>query len=284
VDRNLNHPGIAVKLYLVPGNAEFMKKILKCIYSILPYGMQTWSSRLHYLRLVSISTIQQEPELNILSTLLGLGDVAVDVGANIGIYTKHLSGFVGNKGKVICIEPFKDTFTQLLFNIKMLRLKNVQAFHVAASSVSGEAKLNIPLTSLGLPNIYQASLLPQIPKDCQYAVANVKTITLDSLLNKFPVVNFIKIDVEGHEFDVLNGATEVLAKHKPTLLVEISGVSDGLSKEAEASINFLRDQGYRPFYVSGKGLDNWTRPIGVANIFFIHPAGLHKSILSALPL
>src|SRR5205823_14575816 len=125
----------------------------------------------------------------------------IDIGANIGRYTKHLSKF---SKRVIAIEPTPFTFTVLENTIKKLGLANVEAKCCALSDHIGTG-------TMAGPNIYEAHL---------EAGNDVPVRTIDSILTGDERVDFIKCDVEGHELQVVRGSLETIKNFHPAWLIE----------------------------------------------------------------
>jgi FkbM family methyltransferase len=158
------------------------------------------------------------------------GGIVVDVGAHYGRYTLIAAKRIGPKGKVIAIEADPKNFEMLNKNIKLNELskENVIALNYAASSIKSTVKLSIPDKKQG-QTIYSSIISSRAPTE---KFIEVNANTLDNLLheNKIPVeqVNWIKIDVEGAELEVLKGATNILSKSKDiSLLIEIHNIENG---------------------------------------------------------
>jgi FkbM family methyltransferase len=158
------------------------------------------------------------------------GGIVVDVGAHYGRYTLIAAKRIGPKGKVISIEADPNNFDMLNNNIKLNELskENVIALNYAVSSIKSIVKLSIPDKKPG-QTIYNSIISNRAPTK---KFIEVNANTLDNILqeNKIPVehVNWIKIDVEGAELEVLKGATNVLSKSKDiSLLIEIHDVGNG---------------------------------------------------------
>jgi FkbM family methyltransferase len=155
------------------------------------------------------------------------GDIVVDIGANIGRYTIISSKRVGTNGKVVAIEAHPGNFEMLNRNIKLNRLTNVIPLNYAAYSKETKIKLYVPDEESGY-TIYH-TLMERTGKK----FVEVDAITLDYLLLQLNgireevegvEVNWIKIDVEGAEFEVLKGAANILSKSKDiALLIEVHG-------------------------------------------------------------
>ena len=159
--------------------------------------------------------ITDEPEYVLLSSFLSEGDWAIDIGANIGHYTKGMSDLVGARGRVIAFEPVADTFALLAANARNYRYQNVTLLNAAASDKTGITGISVPRLTNGLNNYYEATVVSNgdgLP---------VMTLALDSL--ELPAaVRLVKIDAEGHELSVLKGMRQLIARDKPVLIVEVS--------------------------------------------------------------
>lgn len=142
-----------------------------------------------------------------------LGSVVVDIGAHIGTHTLTMSRCTGPTGKLIAFEPQPKIFSELVINMALNHVTNVDYFWGA----SGKENKQIELSPLNLGN--EASTGFSAGGTGNF----VSMIPLDSL--NLTNVSFIKIDVEGMEADVLEGATQTILKNKPIMLIEICGGS-----------------------------------------------------------
>ncbi|MEO0983582.1 MAG: FkbM family methyltransferase [Pseudomonadota bacterium] len=150
-----------------------------------------------------------ETELRLLP-LLAKGGVAVDVGANKGVYTYFLSRLCD---RVVAFEPNP----RLAGTIGAYGLKNVEIRTKALSDVEGDATLHIPLSRAGRLQNNIASL-EHADGDSEAVAVPVSSLDAERLTD----VSFVKIDVEGHELSVLRGAEQTLRRDRPTLLVEVT--------------------------------------------------------------
>jgi FkbM family methyltransferase len=143
--------------------------------------------------------------------------IVIDVGVHIGKYTVLASKLLGNKGKVICVEPSKENFEILQMNIALNKLENVLALNIAISNFSKKnVKIYKPLRESG------RCTLKNIP-NATYELVNY--INLDHLLIRLKIskIDLIKIDVEGEEVNVIKGFKRYLASHKvESLIIEIN--------------------------------------------------------------
>lgn len=161
------------------------------------------------------------------------GDMVVDVGAHIGPYTIIASKRVGSNGKVVAIEADPGNFDLLSRNIQLNRLSNVLALNYAAYSEEKKIKLYLPSSGEDSSSYTKYNtIMSDRARDDEESV-EVSANTLDYLLLsknmiKQEEVNWIKIDVEGAEYEVLKGAKDILSKSSNiTLLIEIHNLSAG---------------------------------------------------------
>jgi FkbM family methyltransferase len=174
------------------------------------------------------------------------GDIVVDVGAHIGKYTIIASKMVGSKGKVIAIEAHPANYDILKRNIVINKLSNVIALNYAVHSTEMLVKLYEPGQEEGF-TIYNTIMTDRISLNNQKYI-EVKANRLDSLLleNGIKEVNWIKIDVEGAEFEVLKGAITILSSSKDiSLLIEIHNVGANNKTFYEPIIRLLESKNYK---------------------------------------
>lgn len=137
-----------------------------------------------------------------LTRLAAPGELAVDVGANIGYMTRVLAQRVGSRGQVMAFEPHPEIFSELTWNTVGEPIMLSQA---AVSDRSGTAKLRIPANFAGNRGI--ASL----EAGCDaYDEVKVPIVTLDSTFASDVKIGVMKIDIEGHELSALRGADRML--------------------------------------------------------------------------
>lgn len=231
--------------------------------------------KLYYLyRLKSYSEdsriLNKEPELSIISHLIKPGDRAIDIGANFGFYTLFLSKFVGKYGYVYSIEPIPLTFEILLNNVTKLVLNNVRTFNCAISDKNNYAIMEIPKYSSGGENFYQARIVGNARHDSSLRQFAVDLKSLDSLLGHLTEhIAFIKIDVEGHELQVINGAKQIINYSKPSLFIEISGNPDDNESSAFKLFDQLNSEGYSCYWCDGTKLRRRTCGDKSVNYFFL---------------
>lgn len=153
----------------------------------------------------------EEPELRLLPQLCRPGSTVVDVGANFGMYTYWLSQLAA---RCVSFEPIP----ALAAALKSGFGDRIELHNVALSDEPGTAELIVPRISPGLSTIESRNALdPNALRGAERF--QVKKQCLDDF--DLRDVSFIKIDVEGHEEAVLRGATKLLARERPSLLLEL---------------------------------------------------------------
>jgi FkbM family methyltransferase len=143
------------------------------------------------------------------------GDVVLDIGANVGFFTLPASRLVGPTGKVIAFEPLSQNVSLLNRHLELNQATNVSV-EVAAVGLESEAReLFVGDTSSG-------SLFPQ---DSGLQAEVVRVVSLNDLLDadRLPRVDVIKMDIEGGEYDAIDGMLRLLERDHPTLLIALHG-------------------------------------------------------------
>jgi FkbM family methyltransferase len=169
------------------------------------------------------------------------GDIIIDCGAYIGLYSIISSKLSGNDGKIISIEPNPSVFEHLRRNIQLNKIENSILLNIALADREGEMEFFIPKVSAAGSTFYLEHL--SLQKVAEFNKMVVKTMTLDKLIlmENLNRVNIVKIDVEGAELLVLRGAQNALKSKKiDKLIVEIHKTINP-PKEV---IDFLLNKGY----------------------------------------
>jgi FkbM family methyltransferase len=135
-------------------------------------------------------------------------DVVIDVGALNGDHTIAYSQWVGPGGTVVAFEPGEVAYRCLAHNIQLFPHKNVQAHQAALGRVNDVCEHVVNHENLG------GSVV-------KTGVGKIPMITLDAFCFGFSRLNFIKIDAEGMEADILDGGRITILKHLPILMLEV---------------------------------------------------------------
>jgi FkbM family methyltransferase len=195
-----------------------------------------------------------EPELtSFLRSFLKEGMVFVDVGAHLGEHTVLAASIVKDSGAVHAFEARPDTFEILTRNVAMNGFRNVVAKPWAVWNQNGPCDIeqtSDPSVSVLRPNEKRRSGGPQL--------LTVNAVSLDSYFEQSGAQKpaLIKIDVEGAELQVLQGATGLLSSFEPpAVVVEYGPVNTAaFGYAADEVCTFLRDLGYRINQLTDKGM------------------------------
>ncbi|MBD2082442.1 FkbM family methyltransferase [Leptolyngbya sp. FACHB-17] len=155
-----------------------------------------------------------EKEMEFWRSQIQAGMTVIDVGANVGVYTFSAADRVGKTGCVIAVEPFSGCVRCLEETRRINDFSQVRICAGAASDRVGTAKLSLQSAS-ELNEVIEAE------SDTENAEV-IKCFTLDSLIETEQInrVDFLKIDAEGHEMQVLKGSDRILSEFRPTILYE----------------------------------------------------------------
>lgn len=188
----------------------------------------------------------EQAEVEAARACVGTGDVVFDVGANVGLVTVPLALAVGPEGHVVAIEPLPENVERLAGNLRRNGLANVDVVAAVAGEEDGEAELHLAadpgFASLGTVTKVRAA-----------GVLRVASRRLDTLWEELgrPPVALVKVDVEGAELSVLDGAGGLVRACRPALLVE---ADPGAASAALAAR--LGEIGYAEATPPGFGAEN----------------------------
>jgi FkbM family methyltransferase len=209
-----------------------------------------------------------EPEIRLLRYLVDPMRAAIDIGAAEGVYAFFLQRLAL---RCIAFEPNPSTHWGL-----KRALPEVEIHQAAVSAVEGDAILRIPVVK-GIPYAGWGTIEPknQLAELPRHVVDKIKVRTVRPDRMGLGDIGFVKIDVEGHELDVLAGLSGLLAKCLPNLLIEIGGAQRGGSlAEVRRRLDPL---GYIGLRLDDRGLlqalANNADVRGSPNVIFIPVSG-----------
>jgi FkbM family methyltransferase len=188
----------------------------------------------------------ERQELDQCSRFIKSDSVVIDVGANIGLHTVRFAQ-LASAGRVISIEPSRATLQYLLRNV--VHLANVVPLNVALSDSTGIKSFFVASDNAysGLRDTKRKAVLHEEAVAC---------FTGDEILLPLCAserVDFIKIDVEGLELQVLRGLRGTISRHRPIIFCEIFG-GEHSNPDPEATVRYVTSLGYEPFTLLGKEL------------------------------
>jgi FkbM family methyltransferase len=162
------------------------------------------------------------------------GAVVVEAGANIGVHTVCLSRLAGPQGAVLAFEPQRLAFQLLCGNVALNQCENVAAYQEALGA--RDDSLAVPSLDPRAPNNFGGLALGAFADGERVALRRLDALAL-------PGCHFLKVDVEGMEADVLRGAANTIARHRPIIYVE----NDRIDRSSDL-VSLILEQGYRPYW------------------------------------
>lgn len=201
--------------------------------------------------MIYIAREYYEPELLILNKLLSPGDVFIDGGANLGVFTAVASSIVGESGRVLAFEPAEESYSLLEKNAALNKQNNVSLYPIALSNLIGETKLHHIDNA---PTSYSLGGDPEAADEFE----TIKTTTLDKVVedNHIHKIDVLKLDVEGAEELVLEGARASLEKFMPIVIFEIRKLAtDRMDLDRYGAWNILEDMDYELYKVRSRTND-----------------------------
>jgi FkbM family methyltransferase len=154
------------------------------------------------------------------------GNTVIEVGANIGVYTRVLGKAAGSSGVVHAIEPFRRTFQFLTANVVLAGLHNVHTHCFGAGNRSGRVQVKAPKFTHPPSNLGASSLRFPEPTS-KDSLELVTVLPLDRQFREVRQLDFLKIDVEDMEEEVLQGAQRLLQKFAPIIWMEHKPFNEG---------------------------------------------------------
>ena len=169
------------------------------------------------------------------------GDVVWDVGANVGLFTFAAASVAGATGYVLAIEA-DSWLVELLRKSVKTRPESSAACEVLSAAVSDSVDITrFHIAARGRSTNHLAAVTGSTQTGGVRDSVLVGTVSLDWLLEKLPAPQVLKIDVEGAEYQVLQGAHSLLSAIRPTILCEVT------SESAERVGDLLKAHGYEMF-------------------------------------
>lgn len=180
------------------------------------------------------------------------GNTFLDVGAQLGYFTLLAAWLVGDAGQVPSFEPTPQTFDILKLNAG--EKPNVRLNQVAVAAYQGTATLNDYGPSFSAFNSMFNANLPQGSGRVRPTQVRVDTISIEEYVAERGLTpDFVKIDAENADFEILQGMESTIAKHHPTLSVEVGDMDIPGVPPSKDIVRFLQDRDYAPYeHVDGE--------------------------------
>lgn len=205
-----------------------------------------------------------------LKRLVSKGDTVLDIGANLGYYSRILSRLVGNSGRVFAVEPVAPILGVLRHNLR--RCHNVEIMNYALGAENKPIRMgNDSSRYTGYMGTGQNFVMDTENSTEQHATQEFSAMMRrgSELFERLPRLDFIKCDIEGYEVVVMNEMRPVLERHLPTVLIET-----GDEKRVRIA-ELFEELGYTAFTLAGGRLIPLT-PDSTKDIVFIHATKLPR--------
>jgi FkbM family methyltransferase len=211
-------------------------------------------------RLTFIHGLKEPRSFKWMDRFLEPGMNVIDVGGNVGTYALYIAKRVGPSGRVISLEPTSTNLAYLKRNAEANGFSQIILEGVAAGAEPGEVRINLSETNFGAHRV-------AVDSDDSGAYEMAPMVRLDDLVERHALehVDFIKIDVEGFEHQVLLGAQETLRTRDPVLLIEhLKSGEDRYQVSRASTAELLGSFGYHPYCLRRQGIEpyDWSTSRG----------------------
>jgi len=215
---------------------------------------------------LSIFGVYEPLETEIVKKEVKKGDVALDIGANIGYYTLILARLVGDDGKVFAYEPDPSNFALLKKNVEANGYKNVVLVQKAVSNKTGPARLYLSPETPADHRIFDSG-------DGRQSVA-IETVRLDDYFKNYNgKIDFIKMDAQGSEGGIIQGMPNLFKKnHNVKIAMEFSpGALQKSGTAPEDCLNLLTGLGFKLFEIAEQ--EKKIRPADIPRLLKLSTTG-----------
>lgn len=190
------------------------------------------------------------PEIARMLGAIPRGGSAIDIGAHKGAYSYWMCKGVGPTGRVVSVEPQEAVALGLAASLGSIGAGQATVLHAAASVTPGAGTINIPRDST------HGASMGALAADRVVDAVPVRLVTVDELveINGLDRLEFIKIDAEGHELEIVRGGLASLERFRPALLIESEARAHepGALSHLDELDGLLRPLGYAGSFNDGK--------------------------------
>lgn len=186
-------------------------------------------------------------EFRFIKSIIRPNDVIFDIGSNIGIYSFWFSKCINDKGRVYSFEPDTTNIERFKYAIRLNNIKSIYLQQIALSNFVGKAKFSIGLDEQnGLIDESQAN-------NEKFKIVDTNTIDNFCVSNSIDVINYMKMDVEGAEWFVLNGAESMLRLQKIKIIqLEINNQLVKFNISVKQLVGYMNAFGYNLYRLNSK--------------------------------
>jgi len=188
----------------------------------------------------------------LVSGILKKGMTCLDIGANIGYYVLLENKILGPDGQIIALEPSPLNYEYLQKNISLQKNSNVRTFNIAAGNKNGSTNFLVYQDASNGGMVIPDGQTSKWPG--KMITVDVKTI--DTLVDELGIkkIDFIRMDVEGYEFEIFEGMKNTLEKSHPIIHIEVHKSIMGI-KKTKKWFELLKSFGYETKYYIPRELD-----------------------------
>jgi FkbM family methyltransferase len=220
---------------------------------------------------------EHEFEERLLSRYLRPGDCVIDVGANIGSLTLAAALTVGPTGRVVAMEPHPRTCKHLRDNLSLNGIEHVDVHNVACGNRRGHIRFSDNRSD-------EQNRVEDGADLVDGTVIDVALMRLDDLVGSVGGVALLKIDVEGYEKQVLEGATQLLKRTEAVLFESWEGHSSRYGYATSDVLSVLRTYGFEVFHVGDEfdlmPVGDGYASQGCENLLALRPSATHRFSIS----
>jgi FkbM family methyltransferase len=186
-------------------------------------------------------------EEKFLASLNLTGNTVYDIGGYQGVFTMFFARAVGDRGRVVAYEPNPENFCRLVNNVQLNDFENVEFRQLGLGEKRGRLELVFSPFDPGRSSFREGYFESRNFRTEGISKVSVEVDSLDNQLDMYdlPTPDFVKIDVEEYEKEVLAGMKEALIRYKPRLFIELHGNSNNIGKV----VSLLKKYHYKIYHV-----------------------------------
>lgn len=262
-------------------NNNLTKQIRKLVLSFLKLTSKDISIRHHFTgNLFLLNSYKhkgywyfgkkrEQNSMKIFSEIIKPGMNVLEIGGHIGYLTTYYSSIVGPSGKVVVFEPGKNNLKYLYSNVKSSNAGNVIIEELAAGNQNANMTFYLdPITGQNNTLVksfegFEKNRKFSAEPDTEYITDSVSVVRLDDYLKDKVLPDFVKIDIEGYEWECIEGFMATIEDKRPILMIEVQANPDKIFSYFK-SLNYKI---YNDTMVEIHTLEDFEN-IGTPNIFF----------------
>jgi FkbM family methyltransferase len=246
--RNWTLPGKERLARMLKLSADATTRLKDGIIWLKDENIALYSSADSYIESTILKNGSYESEIaKLIAIFLKEGDVALDIGANIGLQSLRMAAAVGAYGKVYAFEPLHYLQQKLKSNLLLNRADNVLLMPVALSDTESEQEYPVN------PNSWNQGTFSLRDSVIEGHVQTIQINIGDELaeIAQLHQLNFIKIDVEGFEFRVISGLKTTIVRHRPVIVFEYDeNYWKQSGNDIDKCYNFFIDHNYQLYQIN----------------------------------